>query len=445
MTQPRDGSPHDSTEPQRLTTDTATGAAADADTDAPVVPLLELSALPTVIESPAALDDAVEAFAAGTGPIAIDAERASGFRYSSRAYLVQLRRAGAGTALIDPIPFGDVPNESLRPLGEAVVGASWVLHAASQDLACLAELGMRPRELFDTELAGRLLNYPRVGLAVLVEELLGFRLRKEHSAVDWSRRPLPDSWLRYAALDVEVLVELRNVLADQLESQGKAEWARQEFAALAATTFGLPRVDPWRRTSGIHRIRGRRGLAVVKALWEARDALARQRDTIGSRILPDAALVAAALADPQSRSGLSRVPGFDTRNAQRYLRQFVAAIAAARALDDADLPRLAPPSDGPPPARAWVAKHPAAADRLASCRRTVREVAATVDVPQENVLPPDAVRRLAWQPPQPVSPQSVAAALKSAGARPWQVDLTAPALAAALEANSAEPSEDPAV
>ena len=140
----------------------------------------------------------------GIAGLALDAERASGYRYSQRAYLIQLRRAGAGTALIDPVPLPD-----LSCIQEATEGAEWILHAATQDLACLAEVGLHPSSLFDTELAGRLLGYPRVGLATLVETILGAGMKKEHSAVDWSTRPLPEPWLEYAALDVEVLLELR--------------------------------------------------------------------------------------------------------------------------------------------------------------------------------------------------------------------------------------------
>jgi ribonuclease D len=408
----------------------------------PSVPLLELrDELPPVVTAGDELAHTVESFASGHGPTAIDAERASGFRYSSRAYLVQLRRAVAGSALIDPVPFGDVPNDSLRPLADALGEAPWVIHAASQDLACLAELGMHPRELFDTELAGRLLNYPRVSLAVLVESLLGYRMRKEHSAVDWSRRPLPEPWLRYAALDVEVLLELHEVLAEELRAAGKAEWARQEFAWLVGTTFGVPREDPWRRTSGIHQVRGRRGLAVVRSLWQQRDELARQRDTTPSRILPDAAIVSAAVAPPQSRGALSRLPAFTTGGAQRHLRQFWASLTDVAALSDDELPPLAPRSDGPPPPRSWTAKHPAAAARLARCREAVGRVAGDHDVPPENVIPPDSVRRLAWRPPEPRSPENVAAALSAAGARAWQVELTSAALSEALSADPADTAD----
>jgi ribonuclease D len=396
-------------------------------------PLLTVGGgLPPVVEDVQSLDRMLAAFSAGSGPVAIDAERASGYKYSQRAYLLQLRREGAGSALVDPVPFGPVPNTLLAPLGEALADVEWVIHAASQDLACLAELGLRPTRLFDTELAGRLLNYPRVGLAVLVEELLGYRMRKEHSAVDWSRRPLPESWLSYAALDVELLIELRDILAAQLEEAGKAQWAAEEFEAWASRPPAAARTDPWRRTSGIHRVRGRRALAVVRAMWELRDDLARSRDVTTNRILGDAALVEAAQAAPQSRGALAQLPGFAGRGGQRYVRQFYAAIEAARRLPDSALPPMSLPHDEPPPPRVWRDKFPEAAARLAACREAVQALAEEYDVPAENLIQPAAVRRLAWTPPRPVTEGRVAAQLSDAGARAWQVGLCAGPLAIAL-------------
>src|SRR5215469_3595610 len=254
-----------------------------------VEPLLEpREGLPPLVTSAADLDVATAALAAGSGPVAVDAERASGFRYGHRAFLVQFRRLGAGTVLIDPTACPD-----LSGIDAALTGTEAVLHAASQDLPCLAELGYRPRELFDTEVAGRLLGCPRVGLATMVESMLGLGLEKTHSAADWSTRPLPVEWLRYAALDVEVLVELRDVLAHRLTEQGKIEWARQEFASVLAAGGQppVPRADPWRRTSGIHRVHTRRGLAVVRELWLERDKIAHRRDLSPTKVLADAAIV----------------------------------------------------------------------------------------------------------------------------------------------------------
>ncbi len=399
----------------------------------PLAPLLTLrDPLPAVVDDASGLARTVDAFKLGSGPVAVDAERASGYRYSQRAYLLQLRREGVGSALIDPVPFGGVPNEALYQLGRALSDCEWIIHAASQDLACLAELGMRPLSLFDTELAGRLLNYPRVGLASLVQELLGFRMRKEHSAVDWSKRPMPESWLTYAALDVEVLIELRDVLARQLEDAGKTEWAAQEFAAWASMADPAPRHEPWRRTSGIHRVRGRRGLALIRSMWHLRDDLARGRDITTNRIVSDAAIIEVAQNIPTSREALARLNGFANRGARRYLREFYAAIATARALPEADLPAMSAKQDGPPPPRVWRERNPEAAGRLTKVRETLRALSEHYDLPSENLLAPSAVRRLAWSPPDPVSTDAVAERLACDGARPWQIRLTAEPLAAFL-------------
>jgi ribonuclease D len=394
-----------------------------------VEPLLEpRDGLPSLVASSAGLAAATAALASGTGPVAVDAERASGFRYGQRAFLVQFRRAGAGTVLIDPVACPD-----LSELDAALATTEAVLHAASQDLACLAELGYRPRRLFDTEVAGRLLGCPRVGLAAMVETMLGLGLEKSHSAADWSTRPLPPEWLRYAALDVELLIELRDILADQLTAQGKIEWARQEFAAVLAAEPHPPRSDPWRRTSGIHRVRNRRGLAVVRELWLERDKIARRRDMSPTKVLPDAAIIEAARVLPAGPAEIADIAGFGGRNARRHQAEWLRAIGRARGMPDRALPTAsAPRGDGPPPAHRWLDRDPEAAQRLTAARAVVAALADSHGLPAENVLPPDAVRRLAWQPPAEISPASVAADLASYGARSWQAELTSVPLAKAL-------------
>ena len=396
-----------------------------------VAPPLRLrEPLPSAVDTPGGLAAVVESVAAGTGPVALDAERASGYRYSSRAYLVQLRRAGSGTSLIDPIPFGD-----LSSLDAAIGDAEWILHAATQDLPCLNAIGLHSRTLFDTELAGRLLNLPRVGLAALVEQLLGFSLAKEHSAVDWSTRPLPTPWLEYAALDVEALLELREAMIERLQEAGKLEWAHQEFDAL--TRFGGPpvRAEPWRRTSGIHRVRGRRNLEMARQLWTARDDLARSSDTAPGRLLSDAALIEVATAAPADHRGLRSLPAMRHRVATRHLAVWTQALEAARVVPESELPPVTAALEGPPPARAWADRNPAAATRLAACRAVITELCEAHELPAENLLTPDLVRRLAWQPPDPLETAAVAAVLRAGGARPWQVELTSDRLTDALAVN----------
>nr|WP_246061633.1 HRDC domain-containing protein [Lapillicoccus jejuensis] len=384
--------------------------------------------VPEVVADERRLLEAAAAIAGGTGPVAVDAERASGHRYGQRAYLVQLRREGSGTWLLDPVACPD-----LSPVDEAIGDTEWVLHAATQDLPCLAEVGLHPRALFDTELGARLVGLPRVGLGAAVEHYLGLSLAKEHSAVDWSRRPLPEPWLRYAALDVEVLVALRDAVDADLREQGKQEWARQEFEALLAFTGPPVRQDPWRRTSGMHKVRKRRGLAVVRELWLARDRLARQRDTSPGRVLSDAALVELALATPHTPADLE---ARELRVARRNPRPWLEAVRRAEAIPERELPPLALPATGPPPQRAWADRDPVAAARLAQAREELAAFAEEHRVPVENLLTPETLRRVLWQPPQDTSVEGVGTALGAYGARPWQVEIAAPVVATAIAENS---------
>ncbi len=413
------------------------------DPDTEPAPLLELrDGLPPVVETAEALREVADRITAAEGPVAIDAERASGYRYTNRAYLIQLRRDGAGTALVDPVAVGD-----LAPLREALEGTEWILHAATQDLPCLADVDLRPARLFDTELAGRLLGFPRVGLATLVEEVLGYRLRKEHSAVDWSTRPLPTPWLEYAALDVEVLIELRAAMVEQLAEAGKAQWAAEEFESLLDFEPTV-RAEPWRRTSGAHRVRGRRGQAVVRALWETRDRIARERDVAPGRLIPDAAIVAAAQAMPTDTRSLIETSGFHGRGARRYGKRWMAAIDEARALPDKALPGRPPRPDGPPQPRTWADRDPVAARRLANAREASTALAERLRLPVENLLTPDHLRRVLWTPPGSRDPRVLADKVREQllgyGARPWQVALTTELIVEAIIQADQPPAEAPA-
>lgn len=411
-----------------------------AESTSPAEPEIRLLTEPAgevadLVTTDQALADCAAALAAGTGPVGVDAERAHGFRYSTRAYLIQLRRDGAPTFLVDPIPFRVGHAEADLSALMSGLTAEWILHAASQDLPCLTQVGLVPTHLFDTELAGRLLGYPRVSLGTLTEELLGIQLLKEHSAADWSTRPLPDSWTAYAALDVELLNDLREVLSAELDRTGKAEWARQEFAHLVAhaTDPAPERAEPWRRTSGMHQIRSARAMNVVRELWYARDTLARDLDKAPGKILPDKAISEAALTlRTADRGALRALSGFQRRQARRFEANWLAALDKAFSAPDTDLPRLQRRHEGPPQPKSWPRRHPEAAARLDRTKGHVQQLSHDLSVPSENLLTPDTLRRLAWQPPKQISDETVDAFLADHGARQWQRDLLAGPLARLL-------------
>jgi ribonuclease D len=402
------------------------------------IPLLQPSAgTPEIVETEEAFRAALEELAQGSGPFAVDAERASGFRYSARAYLIQIKRTDGGLHLIDPIPFG--PGHQLfSELNTLLNTDEVILHASTQDLPCLRELGINPVKLFDTELAGRIAGLPRVGLGPLLESLMGVLLAKEHSAADWSARPLPKDWLTYAALDVELLVELRNHMYTILADAKKLPWALEEFASILKAPPAPPRVDPWRRTSGMHKIKRRDQLAVIKSLWIARDEIASQQDIAAGKLLNDSAIVELAIAVPTTKKEFEkclRPLGLRARWMEN-LQLWLDSIASAVVLPEDQWPTMRTNADTLPPIKLWRDKFPEKFAPLSHARAAIELIAEENQIPVENLITPEHVRRVCWKPPvgatSTLSVSEVESALSELGARQWQIDLVAPSLAAAL-------------
>lgn len=400
------------------------------DTDSPVLIDHPRGGAPEVLDTQEALERAGEALRTGHTPIALDVERAQGFRYGADPYLVQIRREDVGTFLVDTHALPD-----LSVLAEGMDDV-WLLHDAEQDLPNLAQVGLAPTELFDTEVAARLVGLQRFGLAAVCEQVLGLTIAKDHQASDWSVRPLPPGWLRYAALDVELLTELYRRLAARLHDLDRWEWARQEFAHVASGPAPLPKPERWRSLPGAGKITNRRELAVLRELWETREAVAREIDLAPGRLVRNAALVRAAQAPPRNRRALLAIGEFRSPVARQYTDTWLRAVHRATTLDEADLPpRRAPHLPGSiPDVRHWARLDPEAHARLQSVRTTVAEVADALDLAPELVLEPRDQRFLAWAPLDPTlgTGDAVHERLLESQARPWQRDLVEDPLATSL-------------
>ena len=402
------------------------------------VPLLQpAEGTPPVIDTESKFKDALTQLAQGHGSFAVDAERASGFRYSARAYLIQIKRNNGGLHLIDPIPFGPGHNV-FNELNALLNTDEVILHASTQDLPCLRELGINPIYLFDTELAGRIAGLPRVGLGPLLETLMGVSLAKEHSAADWSARPLPQEWLTYAALDVELLVELRDKMFELLDKSKKLEWALEEFASILKAPPAPPRVDPWRRTSGMHKIKRRDQLAIIKELWIARDRVASEQDIAPGKLLNDGAIVELAIAASVTKKEFEkalRPLGLRARWLEN-LPLWLSSISAAVALPEDQWPAMRTNADTLPPIKLWRDKFPEKYAPLSHARAAIELIAQENEIPVENLVTPEHVRRVCWKPPagatETLSIPAVEQALSQLGARQWQINLVGPALASAL-------------
>jgi ribonuclease D len=402
------------------------------------VPLLApAGGTPKVIDTEPGLAEAIDELKRGTGPFAVDAERASGFRYSARAYLIQIKRNGGGLHLIDPIAFG-VNHPLILELNDVLNSDEVILHASTQDLPCLREIGINPQRLFDTELAGRIAGLPRVGLGPLLESLMGVSLAKEHSAADWSVRPLPENWLTYAALDVELLVELRDRMHQMLLESKKLSWATEEFASILLAPPPPPRIDPWRRTSGMHKIKRRDQLAIVRSLWIARDKVASQSDIAQGKLLNDNAIVELAIAAPVTKKEFEkalRPLGLRARWLEN-LPLWLESIASAVALPEQEWPQLRTNADSLPPIKLWRDKFPEKYAPLSHARLRLEKISEENSIPVENLITPELVRRICWNPPsgstEQLQVEAVEKALSNLGARSWQVNLVGQAISEAL-------------
>lgn len=403
-------------------------------------PLLKARREVIFVDSQEQLDDAVAKLAAYKGPFALDAERASGFKYGQRAYLIQVARAEGEIFLIDPVAIAPNAETALfTELARLLRTDTWILHAATQDLACLAELGLTPTKIIDTELGSRISGLPRVGLGAVVEHFLQLGLAKEHSAVDWSKRPLDQGWLDYAALDVDVLHDLSALLIEDLASKNKLNWALEEFEHLLNFRPKPEKPDRWRGTTGLHEVKNQQGLAIARSLWLAREALGQKLDVAPGRLIPDSSISYVAKNIPASRPELANSKSFAGRASRTYLDTWWAAIDEGRR--SRDLPPLKLAATGIPNHRNWPSKWPKAHQRLICTRHFVTQVATQHELPIENLVSPETIRQICWVERETVTVEEIRAELASFSARHWQIELIAEVVAEAINKSSAFAAE----
>ncbi len=399
--------------------------------------LVPRAGVPDVITTQSAFEEMISALLNGVGPIAIDAERASGYKYSQRAYLIQLYRINGGLHLIDPIAIKD--KSLWQRFNDNFANLEWVIHASTQDLPCLLELGLNPQSLFDTELGARIAGSPRVGLGALAESLLEFQLAKEHSAVDWSIRPLKPEWLTYAALDVDVLLDIREKVEQILIEKNKLDWAKQDFSAILSS-FKLkqndqPKIDQWRKTSGMHKVRDRLTMTIIKDLWLDRDQLAQELDIAPGRILNDEAIIEIATKKPNTIEAITKVIGWRSKIQSPPYARWLAKLNQSLTTPIEKQVELRVQSNNLPPIKVWKERNPLGYARLSHARSNIAALALELDLPVENLVTPELVRKLCWELPkndQSSYEKYVAEQLRQMGARDWQISQVTPLIAQAL-------------
>lgn len=402
--------------------------------------------LPKVLTTPAEFAEAAAQLRSGYGPVAIDTERASSFRFDDRAFLIQLRRRGTGTLLLAPEGQRTALTKHLAPV---VNELEWVIHSAPSDLPSLLALGLYPTSLVDTEKAARLAGFAQPNLAQLVHDVLALDMAKTHGREDWSTTPLPEDWIVYAALDVEVLLELSEALIELLDQSNKLEWAEQEFRHILHSfpphvdehtgevmVTPLP-VHTWRDTKGIGTLRSRHQLAIARALWCTRQRICRNRDIAPNRVLRNKDLIAIAAASATTPAAAALAMGTSSKHKKAMRWSGVAAQALRK--DAETWPELAqrtPPQY--PPTRYWSEDHPEAFACFTHARAALEVTAEQLNMPLECIVSMRALRHVAWACGKvygKLHADIIATTLATHGARAWQIDIITGVLC-----NSAPPS-----
>jgi ribonuclease D len=279
------------------------------------------------------------------GVIALDTEASSFHRYRERVCLVQLSTR-EHTYLVDPLSVTD-----LAPLGTLLAepGMEVVIHDADYDLRILAKHhGIRVENVFDTLVAAELLNEPEIGLAALLGKYQGLQIDKRFQKADWSKRPLPQPMLEYAAGDTSHLIALRDILKDKLHTIGRWEWALEEFSLLTDAPFNLPANDEplFLRMKGAKMLKPHE-LAVLQEVFAWRETIAEKQDRAAFMVLGNEVLLSLATEPPKTVGELAQRKGAGERVVERYGNDIMAAVRRGLEMPKDAWPRVPKPKRWP--------------------------------------------------------------------------------------------------
>ncbi len=297
---------------------------------------------PILVDSPQAFNQMVAALAREQA-IALDTESDSLYRYFYKVCLIQISTR-RHDYLVDPLRLSD-----LTPLAACLAdpGVVKIFHAAENDILLLKrDFGFAFANVFDTMLAARILGWPQVGLASLLQQHFGVTLDKRAQLTDWGQRPLSAAQLSYARLDSHYLFDLRDLLVKELQARKRWREAEEAFRALPLITYAEKPFDP----EGFWRMRGARALqphelAVLRELYLWRDEQARRLNRPPFKVLSDDVLVELSQRQPRR---LEELP-LNSHQVASYGRALLAAVARGRVAPPPPPPRPGPGNGRPDP------------------------------------------------------------------------------------------------
>ena len=271
--------------------------------------------------------DSITENIAGHVQLGVDTEFMREKTYFAQLCLIQLSTPER-IFCVDPLVEGHQADFWTQLLAD-----SWVVHSARQDIEVISHTtGAMPSEIFDTQIAAGLIGMPaQVGYAGLVKELFDVDMAKSHTRADWTRRPLPDAFLEYAAEDVEYLLPAAEILSERLDQKGRLDWAKQDSQLLLdPALYAIPTDQAIDRLKGARNFRGRKRAAAVRlAAWREAEAVSRNRPR--QWILRDNVLLDIAYQLPATLKQLEGIEGLPPKIASRAGAQLLEEIAASTA------------------------------------------------------------------------------------------------------------------
>jgi ribonuclease D len=350
--------------------------------------------------------------------VAIDTEADSLHSYFDKVCLVQIS-IPSDDFVIDPLAKID-----LKRFGEILADPKIVkiFHGGDYDLRILnRDFGFTITNLIDTMICAQLLGYEAFGLAALLDRHFGMKVNKTHQRADWAMRPLRPDMLEYAATDTRHLIRLAGILRDELELLGRWPWALEEFARLEAVRYREKEEDdpePFRRLKGIGGY-DRRALAIIRALYDWRDDLARKADRPPFKIIGNDVILELAKEQPRSRDDLQRIKSLSRFHHGRYGSEIVKLIRAAVELPEEQLPERGEP-------KSWI-RDKALEARVDRLKKVRDRIAAELKIDVAVLAPRHVLTAVATVQPTELSQLDGVPAM-----REWQKKVLGPALIESL-------------
>lgn len=272
--------------------------------------------------------------------LGIDTEFMREKTYFAQLCLVQIATSD-DIYCVDPLT-----DSSSDEFWRQLLATDWIVHSARQDIEVVWQAaGAMPSSIFDTQIAAGLLGYPaQMGYAGLIKELFDVDMDKLHTRADWSRRPLREAFLEYAAEDVEHLLPAFDVLSEALDKQGRLAWAREDSQLLLdPQLYDLGAEQALDRLKGARNFRGRKRAAAARlSAWREREAIERNRPR--QWILRDSVLLDIAYQLPSSMQQLSDIEGMPAKLLNRVGEQLLGEVEASAA-DESNYSPPRPPDD----------------------------------------------------------------------------------------------------